>query len=162
MIALVASFYSEADPKVDDDLWYQKPNHEEVIRRFQSRLKDPYYNVMAFEEWEELSNISLTVLASEMDSMLDQGLVLAKKWQGPVTFNVAWGLPHGFINMKGAEAKDDSMNFANLMEKALGLEPLSEGNPGVPLPVIATPIEMFQDGNRTLDYLSVLQQKPKQ
>ena len=119
VVALVASFYPEVDPHVEDDLWYRKPSFPSVVRRFNGRLEDPFFNVLAFRDWLDLSNISLTILSSEMDSMLDHGVLLAKHWRGPVAFHVAWSMPHGFANFRSSDAKQGIVNFVTLMDQAV-------------------------------------------
>lgn len=99
LYALSRSFYAEIDPKLEDDLWYKKKDSDvkEVIRRFNDRLKDPFVNILAYQEWADLKDIPLHVLGCEMDPILDHSILLAKKWQGPFKFDIAHDLPHGFL-----------------------------------------------------------------
>ena len=96
--ALSRSFYAETEPRLEDELWYRRdPNKKQIIRRFNARLKDPLFNIMAFQDWHELKDIRLYVVGSEMDAILDHSILVAKKWQGPVTLDVARDMSHGFL-----------------------------------------------------------------
>ena len=58
-------------------------------------FKEPLINNLAYDKMNELSNIPLNVNVCEFDPLLDQGLILAKKWPGS-TVDVVHDVAHGW------------------------------------------------------------------
>lgn len=56
-----------------------------------------YSNGFAYEKYEQLSNISLKLLSFEFDPLLDESILLAKKWKGKVDIKVFPNLCHAAI-----------------------------------------------------------------
>ena len=127
LYALSRSFYAAAEPKIQDDLWYKRGNNvKEVMRRFDGRLTDPYYNILAYEKWAEVSDVPLFVLACEMDPILDHAILLAKRWQSDtVRLDIAKEMPHGFLvgRMSRSPAAQPHVQLAiDHMSQALGMK----------------------------------------
>lgn len=99
VMSLAGSMYSSIEPDIRHmQDWYTRHDvdHFEIVQKFSYRLKDPLFNVMAFTAWHDLRHIPLTVCSGEMDPLLDQSVLLAKRWAGEVLFDVVPGMPHGF------------------------------------------------------------------
>lgn len=92
--------YAETDPPFDLTVPLGDPSKgvsmDETMKRFNDRLRDPLYTPLIYQHFSDFKKIPLTVLVCEMDCVVDHGIDIAKKWQGPVTLDAAWGLPHGF------------------------------------------------------------------
>lgn len=56
-----------------------------------------YSNGFAYENYEQLSNISLKLLSFEFDPLLDESILLAKKWKGKVDIKIFPNLCHAAI-----------------------------------------------------------------
>lgn len=97
------SLYPEVDPKIDDYLWFRKKEYEisEVMKRFRHRVKDPLFNLLAYDKFEELKEMPLFMGLSEFDPVLDQAIDFAKKWQGETTVDIARRLQHGYVAFTG-------------------------------------------------------------
>lgn len=97
---LTAALYAECEPAIDDNAIHQPVrklvNRFEIMKRFNDRLQDPLYNPLVYQHYEDFSEIPISILVCEMDSLIDHSILLAKKWKGPVTLDVARGLTHTF------------------------------------------------------------------
>ena len=122
IMLMALSFYHEADPKVTDEQWYLKPNEKHVMKRLSDRSLDPIYNPLAFTDWEDLRDIPLSVIVGEMDILLDQSVLLIKKWAGHKDFDLAIGMPHGFINNPDIAVKNDNRTVMNRMAQAFKIK----------------------------------------
>lgn len=66
-----------------------------------SMMKDPFWNLLIYNDIDSLRNIPLYVHACEFDPLLDDSIALCRAWKGPVTFDVATGVMHGFPPFAG-------------------------------------------------------------
>ena len=102
-IAYTSSMYAAVRPPVNDSSWLlesvSREQKEEIISRYAYRLQDPLYNNLAFRGWHEFSNIPLTLVVGDVDPVLDQSLLLARCWRGPVRLDVLTSVPHGFVDL---------------------------------------------------------------
>lgn len=93
--------YAETDPPID--LKHHLKNYKDgdawgsIMTQFNDRLRDPLHNPLAYEHFDELANIPLKIMACEIDCLVDHSIHIANKWRGPVTMDVACGLPHAFL-----------------------------------------------------------------
>ena len=122
LMLMSAGFYQEIEPKLTDEQWFLKPNAKHVMKRLSARSLDPLYNPLAFDEWEELKDIPLSVLSCEMDPLLDQAVLLTKKWVGHKDFDLAVGMPHGFIISPHIAVKNDSQIVINRMAQVFKIK----------------------------------------
>ena len=63
-----------------------------------------------YKKFAALVNVPLFLVSAEYDVCLDDSVMMAKKWNGPVCLDVCENLPHGFLNfiMFSEEAKQSS------------------------------------------------------
>ena len=92
--------YAQTDPPIDPndlDLHNKDKKYQfEVVKRHNDRLKDPLYNPIVYDHYEDMRDIPISIFACEMDSIMDHSIYIANKWRGPVTLDIGRGLPHGF------------------------------------------------------------------
>lgn len=102
--AVTAYCESPHDPLPDFD--HHLKNHNDfdswkkIITRYNERMKDPLHNPLVYEHFEDFKDISMSILATEMDTIVDHAVYIAKKWIGPVTMDVARLMPHTFLAME--------------------------------------------------------------
>ena len=98
---LTAALYAECEPKMEASVYQESHktiiNRFDIMKRFNDRLKDPFYNPLVYEHFQDFKEIPISILVCEMDSLIDHSIALANKWSGPVTLDVGRGLPHGFL-----------------------------------------------------------------
>lgn len=73
----------------------------QMIEATLSMLKNPLWNLLVYNDIDALKDIPLYVHASEFDPLLDDSIALCRFWKGPVTFDVATGVMHGFPPFSG-------------------------------------------------------------
>ena len=106
--AICLSGYAQLEPKPEQG-WQTKDHAADVLKQLSSRVKDPLYNILAYDDFEDLKDIPLRVMVCEFDPILDQGIEMAKKWTGDVKVQVARDLPHGFIMSRSPEPVKQEM-----------------------------------------------------
>lgn len=121
------SLYPQVQPKIEDPLWFRKKEGvPEIIRRFTARVKDPLVNILAYDRFEEVKEVKLFLAVAEFDPLLDQGIDLAKRWQGETVVDVARRQQHGFIAFGESDDKtgskpDDARRVIQRLNQALDL-----------------------------------------
>ena len=97
-LRFAVSAYAQVEPEINlnQPLDKDAASMDEIMKRFNDRLKDPLYTPLIYQHFDGMKDIPLSLLACEMDCVIDHTIDIAKKWPGPVTLDVGWGLPHGF------------------------------------------------------------------
>jgi acetyl esterase/lipase len=111
-------------PVTPEDPWFRKKVLlAEVSNQLAYRARDPYYNLLAYKHLKDLRHLPLYVTACEFDALLDGAIAFAKVWQGPVTLDIAQGLPHGFLIGAGRkEVQFEIERCISRIREGLGLE----------------------------------------
>lgn len=126
---LSAALYAECEPKIDVSMYQERQesilNRYELMKRFNDRLKDPFYNPLVYDHFEDFWDIPISILVCEMDSLIDHSIAIAKKWRGPVILDVARGLPHAFVMGRETPAvAGETQRLIRRLASALGKRPL--------------------------------------
>ena len=119
--SLAFSMYAPLEPELKDDLWYTNhATHESVARLFSHRLKDPLFNLALFPDFHELKDIPLYITTGEMDPILDNSILLARKWAGKVNLSIVEGMPHAFTGFyMFPELADEISVYENQISQAV-------------------------------------------
>lgn len=80
--------------------WYRKDysNTKEVVEVTLQKLSDPFYHLLAYEHFDQLSSTKLYIQAAQFDPLLDDSVTLATLWRGEVVLDVVEKVTHGFIS----------------------------------------------------------------
>lgn len=128
----IASVYACAGGYLDvgakdhpDKPWFRNPEvFHDVVQKILVKKKDPYVNILSFQRFHELSNVSLYVQASEFDPLLDDAVAISKAWKGQLTLDIVEGVVHGFMAFLdfSAEARSAVDMIVERLRSALKLE----------------------------------------
>ena len=80
--------------------WYlaDKPELEAKVERLKELTINPYISPLLYPNFELHQDTKLFIVALHFDPFLDDDVMMAKRWNGPVEFDVIDGLQHGFLN----------------------------------------------------------------
>ena len=98
--AISFAFYTDNGEPLPQQGWHlhRDPSRRLMLRQG-NRCRDPYFNALSYQSFEEISDVRLRIMVCEADPLLDQGIRFAKKWRGSdVKVQVARRLPHAFIH----------------------------------------------------------------
>ncbi|RWS01910.1 hormone-sensitive lipase-like isoform X2, partial [Dinothrombium tinctorium] len=99
------------------------------IEKFEQRLahifriaQHPYINAMNTDLIESLENMSVFLITSHYDVLLDNNVEFAKTWKGEITLDVVDGLSHGFLHwcFLSREAQKASDICLKRLQQAIG------------------------------------------
>lgn len=96
--AISFAFYADNEPPLRQGWHLEAETAKSSMMRMANRCKDPYFNSLAYQKFHDLKDIPLRIMVCEFDPLLDQGIAMARKWEGDAKLQVARGLPHGFIH----------------------------------------------------------------
>ncbi|RWS22755.1 hormone-sensitive lipase-like protein [Leptotrombidium deliense] len=85
----------EKDPS--KSVWYRKDIFEKRLTEIDEIAKHPYVSPLLYTDYDSLKEIGLTIIVGEFDPFLDDCVEMARKWKGPVKFDVLQDLSHGFL-----------------------------------------------------------------
>lgn len=118
------SAYHALDQSSDPNPWYRQNDLlKEIPKKLSIKAKDPYYNLLAYEHFEDLIDLKLYITACEFDALLDGAISFAKAWKGPVKLDIARDLPHGFLVGAGRKELDKEIHLVTQrIAEGLGIE----------------------------------------
>jgi acetyl esterase/lipase len=61
--------------------------------------KHPFVSPLFYDDFQSLRDVKLYIAACSHDSLLDEAVLMARKWQGPVVLDVMNNLQHGFLHL---------------------------------------------------------------
>lgn len=105
--------------------WY-KENESQLKKKIElinHKCTLPYISPLLYSNFMSLADVSLYLIAATYDVCLDDSIVMAKKWTGPITLDICDNLPHGFLNfiMFSVEAKEASDLVVIRIKQALNI-----------------------------------------
>lgn len=118
------SAYHALDQSSDPNPWYREGDLlKEIPKKLSVKAKDPYYNLMAYDHFDDLNDLKLYITACEFDALLDGAISFAKAWKGPVKLDIARDLPHGFLVGAGRKELDKEIHLVTQrIAEGLGIE----------------------------------------
>lgn len=93
-------------PSVWSDSDFQRIIESTAIAR------DPIVSSIFYEDFESLRDVSLFTYSCSMDGLLDDGVLISKRWKGPSKFTVMNNLQHAFMHLL---FREDSIEACGLI-----------------------------------------------
>lgn len=83
--------------------WYRKDFHKtrEIVQESLQKLSDPFYHLLSYRYFHQLSSVKLYIQAAQFDPLLDDSVELARAWSengGEVILDVVERVTHGFVS----------------------------------------------------------------
>ena len=97
----------EEDVDISKPLFPSDISRQELKERVLKRNKitqHPLCSPLLYEDMKSLKHVSLYLFACTKDPVLDHSVCMARKWKGPVSFDVMNNLQHGFLNLLGIDS----------------------------------------------------------
>lgn len=118
------SAYHALDQSSDPNPWYRQDDLlKEIPKKLSIKAKDPYYNLMSYQHFDDLKDLKMYITACEFDALLDGAISFARAWKGPVVLDIARDLPHGFLVGAGRKELDKEIHLVTLrIAQGLGIE----------------------------------------
>lgn len=82
-------------------IWYKDELAvEQFVSQVNGRFDDPFVHLISYKHFDRLQDVHLYIQAGEFDPIFDDSIALARRWKGPVTWDILEDESHGWMTFE--------------------------------------------------------------